>query len=149
MRRSTAAPPFWSNRSEVCSRIPSTKASSRSVNRNVVCGCVEPLCFLDRFRKIWWPGPLPHPTRLPKRDVDDYVEGHPQIDSKSVRNRFQIGSRGSLERPRAFRRGHFGSEPILAPILTPVWDRLGTILGPFWASKRSKMSFGALQKASS
>ena len=38
MRRSTAAPPFWGNRSEVCSTIPSTIAACRSVNRNVVFG---------------------------------------------------------------------------------------------------------------
>ena len=38
IRRPTAAPSFWSNRCEVCSTIPTTKASCRSVNRNVVFG---------------------------------------------------------------------------------------------------------------
>ena len=38
IRRSTAAPSFWAKRSEVCSTIPSTIASRRSVTRNVVFG---------------------------------------------------------------------------------------------------------------
>ena len=61
IRRSTAAPSFWSNRCEVCSTIPTTIASRQSVTRSVVSGGIR-----KRLEVLGTRLELPLCSKLPK-----------------------------------------------------------------------------------